>query len=453
MSEPPVLAIRPPRALGASDLRGVLVPLVTPFSEEGALDEASFLSLAEELLAAGVHGLVLAGTTGESPTLRWPEVERLLTALIGQVRGRVPILVGTGTNDTAESVERTARARQLGADGAFAVSPYYNRPSVAGLLAHYRAIAAVGLPTVAYHIPYRTGLVMARSTLEAVLAIPGVIGLKESSGGLENIAPLARQGGPALLCGEDALFLRALEAGAHGGIVAAANLVPHAFVEVYQAFVSGSPGHASAGFARILPLVELLFAQSSPAPLKWALHHQGRIRSARQRLPMAPIGSDLARRIQAILPPAAAQIERLVQDFEAAAVPASAWTHRAHLTVGASYVHRHGPAEALDRLRAGIVRLNRSHGTPETENRGYHETITAAYVTLLAGLLGTLPAGGSLHTCVAAVLASPLADRDVLLRHYSRSLLFSPAARRHFHPPDLRPLDPPPPADPPASGP
>ncbi len=426
--------------LQASDLRGVFVPLVTPFHDDGSLDEASFRALAEELLAAGVHGLVLAGTTGESPTLRWPEVERLLAVLTAVVRARVPILVGTGSNDTAQSVERTERARQLGADAAFAVCPYYNRPSPRGVIAHYRAIAAVGLPTVAYHIPYRTGLLLDRPTLEAVLAIPGVIGLKESSGGLENIAALARGEGPALLCGEDALFLGALEAGAPGGILAAANLLPHAFVEIYRAFAAGQRERARAVSARVGPLVDLLFAEPNPAPLKWALHHQGRLRSSAQRLPMAPIGEDLASKLQAILAPGAAQLERLIAAFEAATVPASSWTHRAHLLVGTSYVHRHGPEGALDRLRSGILRLNRSHGTPETESRGYHETITRAYVTLLARFLDDLPQAGSLETAVATVLASPLAQRDVLFRYYTRPLLLSPAARRSFHPPDLHAL-------------
>jgi 4-hydroxy-tetrahydrodipicolinate synthase len=293
--------------LNAADLRGVFVPVVTPFLDDGAVDEPSLLSLVDGLVAAGVHGLVVAGTTGESPTLRWPEVERLLPPLIDRVGGRVPILVGTGSNDTARSVERTIRARALGADGAFAVCPYYSRPAPAGVLAHYRAIAAVGLPTVAYHIPYRTGLKLDRSTLAALLDIPGVIGLKESSGSVENIAPLARPGGPAILCGEDALFYAALEAGASGGIIAAANLLPHTYLEIYRTFAAGQRDAARAAFARIAPVVELLFAEPNPAPLKWALHHQGRIRSPAQRLPMTAIGNDLARRLEEALASGAAR--------------------------------------------------------------------------------------------------------------------------------------------------
>ena len=234
MREPPPVSL--PRSLGPRDLRGVIVPLVTPFDAAGHIDEPSFCALAEWLLGEGVHGFVLNGTTGESPTVRWPEVERLLQRLRGLVRGRVPVLVGTGTYDTAESVERTERARALGADAAFAVVPYYSRPSPAGVLEHYRRIAAVGLPTVAYHIPYRTGLTLDLTTLRALLALPGIIGLKESSGGLHNVAPLAAVG-PAILCGEDALLLGALEAVATGGIIAAANVAPRAFVELYLSLI------------------------------------------------------------------------------------------------------------------------------------------------------------------------------------------------------------------------
>jgi 4-hydroxy-tetrahydrodipicolinate synthase len=428
------------RPLTPSHLEGVFVPLVTPFTETGALDEPSLLALARWLLAEGVHGFVLAGTTGESPTLRWSEVERLLPALLSCVAGRVPVLVGTGTNATAESVERTARARDLGADGAFAVCPYYNRPSPAGVLAHYRAIAAVGLPTVAYHIPYRTGLTLDRAVLQEILAIPGIVGLKESSGGVELTAALAAPDGPAILCGEDHLFDAALAAGARGGILASANLLPRSFVEIHDLHRAGERRRAQAAAARTRPLVELLFAEPNPAPLKWALARQGRIAGATLRLPMAPISDRLAGALAAALPPTAAEIEGLTARFSAAAVPAAEWTHRAHMVVGTWHVHAHGPAEALARLRDGIRGLNQAHGTPENDTRGYHETITRAYVELLAQLLATLPGGAPLEARVAAVLGSPLADRQVLLRFYSRERLFSLPARRSWTPPDLRPL-------------
>ena len=207
------------------------------------------------------------------------------------------------------------------------------------------------------------------------------------------------------------------------------------------AFAAGQPERAEAAFAAVIPLVELLFAEPNPAPLKWALHRQGRIPSAAMRLPMTPISESLATRLAAALPPTAAEVQRLVGGFEAATVPAGAWTHRSHVVVGTWYVHQHGPGPALERMRTGIGRLNRSHGTPETASRGYHETITRAYLALIAGLLASLPQAASIETGVAAVLASPIASRDVLFRHYSRELLLSPGARRKFCPPDLQELE------------
>jgi 4-hydroxy-tetrahydrodipicolinate synthase len=279
------------------DLRGVFVPLVTPFTADGAVDERSFVALVEWLLSERVHGFVLNGTTGESPTVSWPEVEALLRRLIATAGGRVPVLVGTGTYDTAESVERTTRARALGADGALAVVPYYSRPAPAGVIEHFRRIAAVGLPLVAYNIPYRTGLALSLPTLRAILALPGVVGIKESSGGVGHVAALAAES--AVLCGEDHLFLPALAVGAAGGMTASANVAPRAFVEVYEAFTADRPAEARARFAAVSALVDRLFAEPNPAPLKWTLAHRGLIASGALRLPMVPISDGLAAELAA----------------------------------------------------------------------------------------------------------------------------------------------------------
>ena len=445
-------------SLTARDLGGVIVPIVTPFTPQGELDEPSFAALAAWQLEEGVHGFVLAGTTGESPTLRWPEVERLLGVLRGVVRGRVPILVGTGTYDTAESVERTKRARALGADAAFAVVPYYSRPAPAGVIEHFRRIVAVGLPTVAYNIPYRTGLALDLATLRALLALPGVIGLKESSGDLANLAALAADASrvpPSLMCGEDALFLGALEAGASGAILAAANLVPRPFVDAHRAFADGRPLAARAAFGRVLPLVQALFAEPNPAPVKWALAQQNRIASATLRLPQVPISEALQARLTTLLQPRAvdaaagpagaalddAALDRLRARFVAQEIPASEWTHTAHLMTGAWLVFHLGPDAALAAMRTGLLRLNQRHGTPETPTRGYHETITRAYIELLAIFLAGFPADTPLAPRVATLLRHPLAARESLLSFYPRDRLMSSAARAAWVEPD-RPLHP-----------
>jgi 4-hydroxy-tetrahydrodipicolinate synthase len=281
------------------DLRGVIVPLVTPFTDDGAVDQRSFVALVEWLLSERVHGFVLNGTTGESPTVHWGEVEALLRRLTATVRGQVPVLVGTGTYDTAESVERTTRARALGADGAFAVVPYYSRPAPAGVIEHYRRIAAAGLPVVAYNIPYRTGLTLGVPTLRAILELPGVVGIKESSGGVGNVAALAERG--AVLCGEDHLFLPALAVGAAGGILASANVAPAAFVEIHELFTTNRLAEARARVGAVSRLVDRLFAEPNPAPVKWALSHRGRIASGTLRLPMVPISAALAGELAAAL--------------------------------------------------------------------------------------------------------------------------------------------------------
>jgi len=312
-------------------------------------------------------------------------------------------------------------------------------------------MAAVGLPTVFYNIPYRTGLTLDLATLRAVLAIPGIVGLKESSGGLHNIAALATPGSPALLCGEDAMFLGALEAGAAGGIVAAANLLPRAFVEIHRAFQLGQPLAARAAFARIRPVVEDLFAEPNPSPVKWALAQQGRIASATLRLPLVPITEALSVRLARSLQPRPApaapafreeDVERLGARFSAQEIPAAEWTHTAHLMTGAWHVFHLGPDEALHRMRAGIRRLNQAHGTPETPTRGYHETITRAYIELLSVFLAGFPATTPLSARVAALLEHRLAARDALLSFYQRERLMSPEARAAWVEPDRAPLHP-----------
>jgi 4-hydroxy-tetrahydrodipicolinate synthase len=420
---------------------GIIVPLVTPFTTAGAPDERSFAELAEWLIGEGIAGLVLAGTTGESPTLRWLEVERLLEVLRAVVRGRVPILVGTGTNDTAESVERTRRARQLGADFAFAVTPYYSRPAPAGVLEHYRCLGAV-MPTVAYHIPYRTALTLDLTTLRSLLALPGIVAMKESSGSIANFTALA--GEARLYCGDDALFLAALEAGAAGGILASANVIARELVAVHRAVREGQPLAARSTFARVRPVIEALFAEPSPAPLKWMLARRGRIASPTLRLPQVPISESLEARLGQLLEPPAPgsfpitddELGRLAARFTARELPVSEWTHTAHLMTGAWHVFHLGPDRALPAMRDGIRRLNQAHGTPETPARGYHETITRAYVELLASFLGRFPEATPLASRVAALLAHPLAARDALLGFYARDRLMSPQARAAWLEPD-----------------
>lgn len=287
----------------AEKLKGVIVPVIAPFTGTGKLDEASFRNIIRRLLERKAHGIVVNGTTGESPTVSWREASRLAEIALEE-RGdgcATPILIGTGSNDTAEAVRLTKRARTIGADGALVVTPYYNRPSAQGVCEHYRRVADVGLPVVAYHIPYRTGLELNPDELAAVLEIDGVAGIKESSGGIRNLIELGGRTDKALLCGDDPYFFAALCCGASGGMLASANIGTERFVRVYESYAKGQLARAKEAFDELSPLIRLLFAEPNPAPLKWFMAQTGQIRSDALRLPLTPISDELRRRLEPLL--------------------------------------------------------------------------------------------------------------------------------------------------------
>lgn len=286
----------------AQRLKGIIVPVIAPFTADHKLDAESFGSVVRSLLDQGAHGLVIHGTTGECPTVSWAEASRMVDiALEIRASRSIPILVGTGSNDTREAVRLTKRARSLGADGALVVTPYYNRPSARGVLEHYRRVADVGLPIVAYHIPYRTGLELNPDELAAILEIGNVAGMKESSGGIRNFIELGGRTDKALLCGDDLYFFAALCSGASGGMLASANVRTNRFVKVYEAYASHRLTEAKETFDGLLPLIRLLFAEPNPAPLKWVLHQTGCIQSDAVRLPITPITEELRRRLEPML--------------------------------------------------------------------------------------------------------------------------------------------------------
>ncbi|GFN31136.1 4-hydroxy-tetrahydrodipicolinate synthase [Paenibacillus xylaniclasticus] len=291
--------------LKESDLKGIYVPVITPFHPDGELDLSSYERHLNGLLSHDIQGIVLNGTTGESPTVSWDEVIRLMrtTETARQCNGRhIPVIIGTGTNDTISSIKRTEQAGLLGADAALVVVPYYNRPSQEGIIAHYRAVAQVGIPVIAYEIPSRTGVRVQADTMRAILDIDGVIGLKDSSGGIELVAELSAYSDcKPILCGEDALFHAMMCQGASGGMLASANVRTGDFVQVYRFASEGRMNEAGDAFRRLLPLISLLFQESNPAPLKWLLAQQGVLSSDTLRLPMTSISSMLQTRMKMLI--------------------------------------------------------------------------------------------------------------------------------------------------------
>ncbi|WP_088833632.1 4-hydroxy-tetrahydrodipicolinate synthase family protein [Paenibacillus tyrfis] len=301
--------------LTQEQLTGVYVPIVTPFDSSGAVDLTSFERHVRWLADRGIHGLVVNGTTGESPTVAWEEVEALVKTAKNAVGGKLPVIVGTGTNDTASTVKRTELARQLGADAVLVVVPYYNRPSQEGIAAHFRKAAEVGIPVIAYDNPSRTGVgltaqtagaILSRTgvgltaqTAGAILELDGVIGLKDSSGGIQLLTELSRLNSKPVLCGDDSYAYAMLCCGAKGGILTASNVVPEALVEMHRQFAEGDSNGAKQTFEGLLPLIQLLFKESNPAPVKWILAHRGIIASEALRLPMTTISSKLRQELEA----------------------------------------------------------------------------------------------------------------------------------------------------------
>lgn len=258
-------------------LQGVLTALITPFKGDG-LDEEALRRLVAWQLEAGVHGLLACGTTGETPTLTADEYMRVVRVVVEAAGGRVPVLVGTGTNCTKTTIERTRVARDLGADAALVVAPYYNKPQQAGLVAHFEAVAREGgLPVVAYNVPGRTGVNITPETIVALSRLPGVIGVKEASGSTDPVREVVRQAPSffAVLSGDDGLALASFALGARGVISVASNIAPRQMVALWEAWAGGRT-HEAAQTDRVLaPLYKALFLEPNPVPCKAAAQMLG----------------------------------------------------------------------------------------------------------------------------------------------------------------------------------
>jgi 4-hydroxy-tetrahydrodipicolinate synthase len=280
-------------------LRGAFTALVTPFTPDGEVEEAEFRRLVTWQILAGIDGLVPVGTTGEAPTLSAPERERLIAITVeavGAARSRrpgIPVVAGTGTNDTRATIAATRRAATLGADAALVVAPYYNRPDARMLDAHFRAVADEGdLPIVVYNVPSRTGTNVDADTFLRLAEHPRVIAVKEASGNLEQIAVICRDRprDVAVLSGDDAATLAVLAMGGDGVISVASNEVPGEMSSLVAAGLRGRLEEARAIHDRWLPLMRANFRGApSPVPVKAALRAMGLLSSDTLRAPMLPL--------------------------------------------------------------------------------------------------------------------------------------------------------------------
>jgi 4-hydroxy-tetrahydrodipicolinate synthase len=257
---------------------GVIVALVTPFCK-GEVDFEKLTELVEFHVDKGTDAIVPVGTTGESATLSHEEHDRVVEHVVGAVKGRVPVIAGAGSNSTAEAVRLTKHAREVGADAALHVTPYYNKPTQEGLFRHYRAVVEEGgLPVVLYNVPGRTGVDLMPETVERLVEAGGVAAVKEASGSIDRISELARRcPGIDLLSGDDSLALPMLAAGACGVISVAANLVPAELKEMIAKFRAGHVEEAKERHLHLYGLMKALFIETNPIPVKTAMAMLGRI--------------------------------------------------------------------------------------------------------------------------------------------------------------------------------
>jgi 4-hydroxy-tetrahydrodipicolinate synthase len=282
----------------------LLTAMVTPFRQDGAVDLDLAARLADHLVTTGSDGLVLCGTTGESPTLTWQEQHELFAAVKGAVGSRASLVAGSGSNCTAEAVEATHEAAALGADGALVVVPYYNRPPQEGLEAHFRAVAqaAPELPLMLYNIPGRTGCSLAPDTTARLLDQPNVVGFKAASGTTEEVSQLRALCGDrlAIYSGDDALTLPMLAVGAVGVVSVASHLVGPRIRAMLQAFLTGDVATALDEHQQLLPLCKALFCTTNPIPVKAALEICGWPVGA-PRLPLLSADTSVRQRLSSIL--------------------------------------------------------------------------------------------------------------------------------------------------------
>ena len=287
-------------------LAGSIVALVTPMHSSGEVDWAALDALIDWHIESGTHGIVPMGTTGESPTLQVDEHIKVIERTVRRVEKRIPVIAGTGGNATAEAIELTHAAARVGADACLLVTPYYNKPTQEGLYQHYKAIAtAVDIPQVLYNVPGRTACDMKAETVARLATIDNIIGIKESCGDPNRVKEI-RDHCPAdffVLSGEDAQTLDMLKLGAVGTISVTANVLPREMSQFVSAYLEGDTARAAAIDARLQPIHAILFVETSPQPVKWALHLMGKIDTG-IRLPLIPMSqanrAELERRLRAV---------------------------------------------------------------------------------------------------------------------------------------------------------
>jgi 4-hydroxy-tetrahydrodipicolinate synthase len=272
-------------------LKGSLVAIVTPMNADGTLDLPSLRALIDFHIEQGTDGIVIVGTTGESPTVDFDEHCLLIRTTVEQVAGRIPVIAGTGANCTREAIELTEQAKTLGADACLLVTPYYNKPMQEGLFQHFKAIAeAVDIPQILYNVPGRTGCDLSNDTVLRLAQVPNIVGIKDATGNIERGTDLLRRvpADFAVYSGDDASSLALMLLGGHGTISVTANVAPRLMHEMCAAAFVGDVAKARDINRKLFPLHQKLFVEANPIPVKWVLTEMNLVQTG-IRLPLTTL--------------------------------------------------------------------------------------------------------------------------------------------------------------------
>lgn len=281
-------------------IKGSIVAIVTPMHEDGSLDYPRLRALIDFHVEEGTDGVVIVGTTGESPTVDVAEHCELIRAAVEYASGRIPVIAGTGGNSTSEAIELTEYARKVGATASLNVVPYYNKPTQEGLYRHFKAIAeAVDLPMILYNVPGRTVADMSNDTTLRLAQVPGIVGIKDATGNMERGTDLVMRApkGFALYSGDDASALAFILLGGHGTISVTANVAPRLMHEMCVAALAGEAVKAREINHRLFGLHRNLFVEANPIPVKWAVARMGLVEDG-IRLPLTPLSPDCHERVR-----------------------------------------------------------------------------------------------------------------------------------------------------------
>lgn len=278
-----------------------IVALVTPFKSSGEVDFDAYGRLIEWQIEQGTNGIVPCGCTGEAATLSHDEQQQCIRFATERIAGRVPVIAGTGSNSTREALTLTKFAREVGADAALLITPYYNKPTPAGQIAHYRTIAeAVELPIVLYNVPSRTGTNMLPQTVAELSKTSNIVAVKEAGGSVDQVSQIISLCGITVLSGDDSLTLPMMSVGATGVISVAANVVPAKLAAMCEQFSKGDLEGARSIHFELLPLFKSLFLETNPMPVKAALAAMGLIEN-NLRLPLTPMLPDKFAQLEVVL--------------------------------------------------------------------------------------------------------------------------------------------------------